>query len=147
MSARRCRSTSAWRHWTRPGDAFAADLDPSALAAARPGPPAGLSPAAEVLYGRLVRLCCAHAVEYVTTLPGFGARADVEPVRRTGELARAVDRLGATGAGTAYAFEERYAQEQVFTHLLIRSGVLLEPVPGSGKGVTTSPRWPAWTTV
>ncbi|MFF3088907.1 NACHT domain-containing protein [Streptomyces nojiriensis] len=95
---------------------FAADLDPSALAAALPGPPAGLSPAAEALYGRLVRLCCAHAVEYVTTLPGFGARADVELVRRTGELARAVDRLGATGDGTAYAFEERYAQYIAETH-------------------------------
>ncbi|MFE3559978.1 hypothetical protein ACFXKW_34735 [Streptomyces sp. NPDC059193] len=54
---------------------FAADLDPAALAAALPRPPAGLSPAAEALYGRLLRLCCAHAVEYATTLPGFGASA------------------------------------------------------------------------
>ncbi|WP_406076041.1 NACHT domain-containing protein [Streptomyces virginiae] len=95
---------------------FAADLDPTALAATLPPPPAGLAPAAEALYGRLIRLCCAHAVEYVTTLPGFGARADVELVRRTGELARAVDRLGATGDGTAYAFEERYAQYVARTH-------------------------------
>lgn len=95
---------------------FAADLDPTALAAALPPPPAGLAPAAEALYGRLVRLCCAHAVEYVTTLPGFGARADVELVRRTGELARAVDRLGAAGDGAAYAFEERYAQYVARTH-------------------------------
>ncbi|MGZ9930197.1 NACHT domain-containing protein [Streptomyces sp. NC-S4] len=95
---------------------FAADLDPAALAAALPGPPAGLSPAAGALYGRLVRLCCAHAVEYVTTLPGFGARADVELVRRTGELARSLDRLGATGDGTAYAFEERYAEYVARTH-------------------------------
>ncbi|MEY2230269.1 MULTISPECIES: NACHT domain-containing protein [Streptomyces] len=95
---------------------FAADLDPTALAAALPPPPAGLAPAAEALYGRLVRLCCAHAVEYVTTLPGFGARADVELVRRTGELARAVDRLGHAGDGSAYAFEERYAQYVARTH-------------------------------
>ncbi|MFI8387957.1 NACHT domain-containing protein [Streptomyces sp. NPDC085540] len=95
---------------------FAADLDPSALAAALPGPPAGLSPAAQALYGRLVRLCCAHAVEYVTTLPGFGARADVELVRRTGELARSLDRLREGADGAAYAFEERYAQYIARTH-------------------------------
>ncbi|WP_030720177.1 NACHT domain-containing protein [Streptomyces sp. NRRL S-237] len=95
---------------------FAADLDPTALAASLPPPPTGLAPAAEALYGRLVRLCCAHAVEYVTTRPGFGARADVELVRRTGELARAVDRLGATGDGTAYAFEERYARYVAEAH-------------------------------
>ncbi|MEU9237064.1 NACHT domain-containing protein [Streptomyces subrutilus] len=90
-------------------DLFAADLDPAALASAVPPPPAGLSPAAEELYRRLVRLCCEHAVEYATTLPGFGARAEVELVRRTGELARAVDRLGDRSDGAAYAFEERYA--------------------------------------
>ncbi|MFJ3515176.1 NACHT domain-containing protein [Streptomyces sp. NPDC090131] len=95
---------------------FAADLDPTALAATLPPPPAGLAPAAEALYGRLVRLCCAHAVEHVTTLPGFGARADVELVRRTGELARAVDRLGAADDGAAYAFEERYARYVAETH-------------------------------
>ncbi|MFI7353132.1 NACHT domain-containing protein [Streptomyces avidinii] len=98
------------------GALFAADLDPTALAATLPPPPAGLAPASEALYGRLVRLCCAHAVEYVTTLPGFGARADVELVRRTGELARAVDRLDATGDGAAYAFEERYAEYVARTH-------------------------------
>ncbi|MFF4389029.1 NACHT domain-containing protein [Streptomyces sp. NPDC001552] len=95
---------------------FAADLDPTALASALPGPPAGLGPAAEALYGRLVRLCCAHAVEYVTTLPGFGARADVELVRRTGELARSLDRMRDGADGTAYAFEERYAQYIARTH-------------------------------
>ncbi|WKD35312.1 NACHT domain-containing protein [Streptomyces xanthophaeus] len=89
---------------------FAADLDPAALAAALPGPPAGLGPAADALYARLIRLCCAHAVEYVTTLPGFGARAEVELVRRTGELARSLDRLQEGADGSAYAFEERYAQ-------------------------------------
>ncbi|KOG48306.1 hypothetical protein ADK75_21315 [Streptomyces virginiae] len=99
-----------------PQSLFAADLDPAAVAAAVPPPPAGLSGAAEALYGRLVRLCCAHAVEYVTTLPGFGARAGVELVRRTGELARAVDRLGAAGDGAAYAFEERYARYVAETH-------------------------------
>ncbi|MFD9102176.1 NACHT domain-containing protein [Streptomyces virginiae] len=95
---------------------FAADLAPDALAAALPQPPPALGEAAQALYGRLVRLCCAHVVEYATTLPGFGARADVELVRRTGELARAVDRLGAAGDGTAYAFEERYAQYIAGTH-------------------------------
>ncbi|WP_405446745.1 NACHT domain-containing protein [Streptomyces erythrochromogenes] len=95
---------------------FAADLDPDTLAAMLPPPPPGLGEPAESLYGRLVRLCCEHTVEYLTTLPGFAARADVELVRRTGELARAVDRLAATGDGTAYAFEERYAQYIAATH-------------------------------
>ncbi|MFC9297503.1 NACHT domain-containing protein [Streptomyces sp. NPDC057011] len=90
---------------------FAADLDPAALAARLPVPPAaGLSPAAEAACRDLIRLVCAHAVEYLTTLPGFGARADVELVRRTGELARAVDRLADRGDGAAHAFEERYAR-------------------------------------
>lgn len=75
------------------GALFAADLDPAALAATLPPPPSGLNEAAERLYRDLVRLCCGHAVEYLTTLPGFGARTDVEPVRRTGELALAVTRL------------------------------------------------------
>ncbi|KJY22503.1 MULTISPECIES: NACHT domain-containing NTPase [Streptomyces] len=95
---------------------FAADLDPTALAATLPPAPPGLGGAAEALYGRLVRLCCEHTVEYLTTLPGFAARTDVELVRRTGELARAVDRLGAAGDGTSYAFEERYAQYIAATH-------------------------------
>ncbi|MCX5379103.1 NACHT domain-containing NTPase [Streptomyces sp. NBC_00091] len=96
---------------------FAADLDPAALAAALPVPPgAGLSPAAEAACRDLIRLACLHAVEYLTTLPGFGARADVELVRRTGELARAVDRLGTTGTGAAYAFEERYAHYVAEAH-------------------------------
>ncbi|MFD5620311.1 NACHT domain-containing protein [Streptomyces yangpuensis] len=95
---------------------FAADLDPVALAATVPPAPPGLGAAAEALYGRLVGLCCEHTVEYLTTLPGFAARADVELVRRTGDLARAVDRLGAAEDGTAYAFEGRYAQYIAGTH-------------------------------
>ncbi|MFI6149430.1 NACHT domain-containing protein [Streptomyces sp. NPDC051109] len=95
---------------------FAADLDPAALAAALPPPPPGLNEAAERLYRELVALSCEHAVEYVTTLPAFGARADVELVRRTGELGRAVDRLHHAGAGTAYAFEERYARYITQSH-------------------------------
>ncbi|MEU9299265.1 NACHT domain-containing protein [Streptomyces sp. NPDC048269] len=95
---------------------FAADLDPTALASTVPAPPPGLGEGAQALYRRLVRLCCAHAVEYVTTLPGFGARADVELVRRTGELTRSLSRLGSAGGGAAYAFEERYARYVAETH-------------------------------
>ncbi|MFF5443855.1 NACHT domain-containing protein [Streptomyces sp. NPDC012888] len=100
---------------------FAADLDPAALAARLPVPPgAGLSGAAEAVCRDLIRLTCVHAVEYVTTLPGFGARADVELVRRTGELARAVGRLserpGDVAEGAALAFEERYAAYVAATH-------------------------------
>ncbi|MEU7553306.1 NACHT domain-containing protein [Streptomyces sp. NPDC044571] len=96
---------------------LAADLDPAALMALLPEPAgAALSDPARALYRDLVRLCCTHVVEYLTTLPGFGARADVELVRRTGELARAVDRLGRAGDGAAYAFEERYARYVAETH-------------------------------
>lgn len=96
---------------------FAADLDPAALAARLPVPPAaGLSPAAEAACRDLIRLACVHAVEYLTTLPAFGARADVELVRRTGELARAVDRLGEERSGAAHAFEERYARYLAEAH-------------------------------
>ncbi|MEW2415811.1 NACHT domain-containing protein [Streptomyces sp. NPDC046866] len=96
---------------------FAADLDPAALAAALPVPPAaGLSAAAEAVCRDLIRLACVHAVEYLTTLPGFGARADVELVRRTGALARAVDRLGEERSGAAHAFEERYARYLAEAH-------------------------------
>lgn len=95
---------------------FAADLDPEALAAALPAPPPGLSEGARALCRRLTLLCCEHAVEYATTLPGFGARTDVELVRRTGKLARAVDRLADRADGAAYAFEERYAQYMAEEH-------------------------------
>ncbi|MFD9410401.1 NACHT domain-containing protein [Streptomyces sp. NPDC059989] len=96
---------------------FAADLDPAVLAARLPVPAAaGLSPAAEAACRDLIRLACAHSVEYLTTLPGFGARADVELVRRTGELTRAVDRLADRSDGTAHAFEERYARYVAETH-------------------------------
>ncbi|MFB7052839.1 NACHT domain-containing protein [Streptomyces vinaceus] len=95
---------------------LAADLDPSALAATLPSPPPGLNEAAQRLYRDLVALCCAHAVEYVTALPAFGARTDVELVRRTGELARAVDRLADRPDGAAHAFEERYARYVAEAH-------------------------------
>ncbi|MFD7784726.1 NACHT domain-containing protein [Streptomyces nojiriensis] len=99
---------------------FAADLDPAALAATLPGPPAGLSPAAEALYARLVRLCCAHAVEYVTTLPGFGARAEVELVRRTGDVARTLrdvrEWTKPHQATAAARFEARYVAYVAETH-------------------------------
>ncbi|MFI8100110.1 NACHT domain-containing protein [Streptomyces sp. NPDC086023] len=89
---------------------FAADLDPASLAAKTPVPAAaGLSPEAEAVCRDLIRLACAHTMEYLTTLPSFGARADVELVRRTGELQRTVDRLADHGDGAAHAFEERYA--------------------------------------
>ncbi|MFJ1564852.1 NACHT N-terminal Helical domain 1-containing protein [Streptomyces erythrochromogenes] len=80
---------------------FAADLDPTTLAAALPPAPPGLGEAAEALYGRLVRLCCEHTVEYLTTLPGFAARTDAELVRRTGRLERHMDRTAARLAATA----------------------------------------------
>ncbi|MEU2394398.1 NACHT domain-containing protein [Streptomyces sp. NPDC007369] len=106
---------------------FAADLDPAQLAAKVPVPPAaGLGPAAEAVCRDLIRLACVHAVEYLTTLPSFGARTDVELVRRTGELQRTVDRLAdrADGtdraAGAAHAFEERYARYVADTHGRLR---------------------------
>ncbi|MEU5806781.1 NACHT domain-containing protein [Streptomyces sp. NPDC047718] len=102
---------------------FAADLDPSELAAKVPVPAAaGLGPAAEAACRDLIRLVCVHAAEYLTTLPSFGARADVELVRRTGELQRTVDRLAERADGadrvaaTAHAFEERYARYVADTH-------------------------------
>ncbi|MFJ3923488.1 NACHT domain-containing protein [Streptomyces sp. NPDC090022] len=102
---------------------LAADLDPAALAARLPVPPgAGLSTAAEPVCRELIRLTCVHAVEYLTTLPGFGARADVELVRRTGRLQRSVDRLAERAdradrpGGAAWAFEERYARYIAKTH-------------------------------
>ncbi|WP_405981320.1 NACHT domain-containing protein [Streptomyces sp. NBC_00158] len=96
---------------------FAADLDPAEVAAKVPVPSAaGLSPAAEALARDLIRLACVHTVEYLTTLPSFGARADVELVRRTGALQRSVDRLAERADGTAYAFEERYARWVADTH-------------------------------
>ncbi|RKT03990.1 NACHT domain-containing protein [Streptomyces sp. 3211.6] len=97
---------------------FAADLDPVRLAALLRVPPeSGLSPAAEALARDLIRLACAHAVEYLTTLPSFGARAEVELVRRTGALQRSVDRLAeAGGDGAGHAFEERYARWVADTH-------------------------------
>ncbi|MFB6805555.1 NACHT domain-containing protein [Streptomyces sp. NPDC056387] len=96
---------------------FGADLDPAALAATLlPPRGAALSEAAGSVYRDLVALCCAHAVEYTTTLPGFGARAEVELIRRTGELTRAVERLGRHEDGAAHAFEERYARYVAETH-------------------------------
>ncbi|MFD9080421.1 NACHT domain-containing protein [Streptomyces erythrochromogenes] len=99
---------------------FAADLDPTALAATLPPAPPGLGGPAEALYGRLVRLCCEHTVEYLTTLPGFAARADVELVRRTGRLERHMDtmesRLTATAASEAHRFEQKYAQYVAQAH-------------------------------
>lgn len=96
---------------------FAADLDPAVLAARLPVPSAaGLSPAAEAACRDLIRLTCVHAVEYVTTLPGFGARADVELVRRVGELGRALDRMGNKLGGASHSFEERYARYIAETH-------------------------------
>ncbi|WP_030203156.1 NACHT domain-containing NTPase [Streptomyces sp. NRRL S-87] len=89
---------------------LAADFDPAELAArVRVPPGAGLSAAAEALCWELIRAACAHAADYLTTLPSFGARADVELVRRAGELQRTVDRLADRADGAALAFEERYA--------------------------------------
>ncbi|MGW1766342.1 NACHT domain-containing protein [Streptomyces sp. NPDC002073] len=99
-----------------PDALFALDLDPDRLAAAvlAHTPPAGLSGPAQAGYRELVGLCCRHVLEYATTLPGFGARADVELVRRTGDLARSLadvrERLGPVPDAAAHAFEQRYAE-------------------------------------
>ncbi|GLX36303.1 ATP-binding protein [Streptomyces roseochromogenus] len=97
---------------------FKADLDPTTLATTvlTHTPSAGLTDGAQSAYRDLVELCCAHAVEYMTTLPGFGARANLELVRRTGELSRAVDALKTPGSGAAYAFEERYTEYVALTY-------------------------------
>ncbi|MFD7029103.1 NACHT domain-containing protein [Streptomyces sp. NPDC059917] len=103
-----------------PDAVFALDLDPVRLAAALPGPPAGLGGGARALYGELLDLCCRHAVEYMTTLPSFAARADLELIRRTGDLGRALDlvreRLGPAPGSAAAAFEERYAAYVAAAH-------------------------------
>ncbi|MFJ5551548.1 NACHT domain-containing protein [Streptomyces sp. NPDC093225] len=97
--------------------AFAADLDPVGLAArVRVPSGAGLSAAAEAVCGELVRLVCVQVVEHLTAMPSFGARADVELVRRAGALQRTVDRLAARTDGAAHAFEERYARYVADTH-------------------------------
>ncbi|MCP3821267.1 NACHT domain-containing protein [Streptomyces sp. A3M-1-3] len=95
---------------------FAQDLDPDRLTSAvlaRAPRAAGLSDAGTALFEELAGLCCRHVVEYVTTLPGFSARADVEVVRRTGELGRALedvrDRLGPPTGSVAARFEQQYA--------------------------------------
>ncbi|MFJ7207206.1 NACHT domain-containing protein [Streptomyces sp. NPDC098789] len=103
-----------------PDALFALDLDPDRLARALPGPPPGLGDAARALYGELLELCCRHAVEHVTTLPAFGARADLEVIRRTGDLGRALEvvreRLGPAPGSAAADFEERYATYIAATH-------------------------------
>ncbi|WP_455355802.1 NACHT domain-containing protein [Streptomyces sp. SYSU K217416] len=102
---------------------FAQDLDPvrltsAVLAKAPEG--SGLSEAGTALFEELVGLCCHHVVEYVTTLPGFSARSDVEVVRRTGELGRALedvrDRLGPPPGSVAARFEQQYADFVAATH-------------------------------
>ncbi|MFE2549499.1 NACHT domain-containing protein [Streptomyces sp. NPDC059355] len=99
---------------------LAADLDPSTLAATLPPPPPGLNEAAERLYRDLIALCCEHAVEYVTTLPAFGARTDVELVQRTGRIAESLDgirdRLGPTPRSEAARFEEAYTRYIAAAH-------------------------------
>ncbi|GLV95187.1 NACHT domain-containing protein [Streptomyces sp. CH8.1] len=96
---------------------FAADLDPRTLAAMlEPPRGAALSAPAEAVYRDLVALCCEHAVDYTTTMPSFGARADVELIRRSAELTRAVERMKAHQNGAAHAFEERYACYVADTH-------------------------------
>lgn len=96
---------------------FAADLDPRRLATMlEPPRGAALSEPAEAVYRNLVALCCEHAVEYTTTLPSFGARADVELVRRTAELTRALERMKARENSAAHAFEEQYARYVTAAH-------------------------------
>ncbi|WUC78345.1 NACHT domain-containing protein [Streptomyces sp. NBC_00536] len=103
-----------------PDALFALDLDPVRLAAALPGPPPYLGDAARALYGELLDLCCRHAVEYMTTLPSFAARADLELIRRAGGLGRALesvrDRLGPAPGSVTADFEERYAAYLATAH-------------------------------
>ncbi|MFI7496924.1 NACHT domain-containing protein [Streptomyces sp. NPDC049687] len=91
---------------------FAADLDPGRLADGLRRPVDDLSEPAQVLYTELLRLCCAHAVEQLTTQPSFAARAAVEQTRRTGALLR--ERVAEQSAEGG--FEQRYADFVARTH-------------------------------
>ncbi|MFH8370712.1 NACHT domain-containing protein [Streptomyces sp. NPDC018031] len=98
---------------------LAVDLDPERLRrevlARALGVPdrAGLGADATALFDRLLDLCCAHVVEYLTTLPEFPARGQVELVRRTGTMVEALadirHRLGPGPERTAAAYEARYS--------------------------------------
>lgn len=74
---------------------------------------AGLSESGAALFDRLLDQCCLHLTEYVTTLPEFAARSQVELVRRTGELSDSLAdvrrTLGPSPARRNADFEERYA--------------------------------------
>ncbi|MFJ8015938.1 NACHT domain-containing protein [Streptomyces sp. NPDC096339] len=101
---------------------FAADLDPLALAAAvlAHTPSARLNDQAEAVYRELVQLCCGHAVEYMTTLPGFDARTNVELIRRTGDLSRTLSDVREwtkpQHAASIARFEARYVAYVAETH-------------------------------
>ncbi|WKX69657.1 NACHT domain-containing NTPase [Streptomyces sp. XD-27] len=102
------------------------DLEPGALRAhvlgqapaVRVG--AALGDAGEALFDRLLDLCCEHIVAYVTALPEFPARSQVELVRRAGRTGEALDdvrrRLGPGPERAAAAFESRYTDFVRATH-------------------------------
>ncbi|KUJ68940.1 hypothetical protein ACZ90_16035 [Streptomyces albus subsp. albus] len=105
---------------------FAADLDPALLrrhilTAAHPVlGRAALGDTSTALYDHLLSLCCEHLVEYLTTLPEFPARTQVELIRRTSGLAETLTdirhRLGPGPERTAAEFEARYAEFVCATH-------------------------------
>ncbi|MFD7603129.1 NACHT domain-containing protein [Streptomyces mirabilis] len=95
---------------------FAADLNPGRLADELRRPVADLAERARDLYGELLRLCCAHLVEQLTTHPTFAARAAVEHTRRTGVLLRERAVPGPAGDTAALGFEQRYADFVADTH-------------------------------
>ncbi|MER0244125.1 NACHT domain-containing protein [Streptomyces sp. HSW2009] len=88
----------------------------------RPGAPAaaGLGEVETALFDRLLDHCCLHLTEYVTALPEFAARSQVDLVRRSGELTDSVAdvrrRLGPGPERLAAEFEERYVAFVQQTH-------------------------------
>ncbi|WFB10209.1 NACHT domain-containing protein [Streptomyces sp. LX-29] len=81
---------------------------------------AALDEAAAALFDRVLDVCCAHIIEYVTTLPEFAARSQAELIRRAGRTEAALEdvrrRLGPGPERTAAEFETRYADYVATTH-------------------------------
>ncbi|MFT2014525.1 NACHT domain-containing protein [Streptomyces sp. 796.1] len=110
-------------HVLRADGARAGSAGPSSPAReGRPGAPAaaGLGEVETALFDRLLDHCCLHLTEYVTALPEFAARSQVDLVRRSGELTDSVAdvrrRLGPGPERLAAEFEERYVAFVQQTH-------------------------------